>query len=70
MTTSDPAATPLVAAGEADAPPPAEARCPNCGATRLGRFCVDCGQEIRRERLEANPWASHCIDCKRKLEGG
>jgi RNA polymerase-binding protein DksA len=32
--------------------------------------CVDCGQEIRRERLEANPWASHCIDCKRRLEGG
>ena len=32
--------------------------------------CVDCGQEIPRERLEASPWASHCIDCKRKAEGG
>jgi DnaK suppressor protein len=32
--------------------------------------CIDCGQQIRRERLEANPWASHCINCKRKLEGG
>jgi DnaK suppressor protein len=33
-------------------------------------ICVNCGQEIPRERLEANPWASLCIDCKRKAEGG
>lgn len=32
--------------------------------------CVNCGQEIPRERLEANPWASLCIDCKRRAEGG
>ena len=32
--------------------------------------CVTCGGEIRRERLEASPWASHCIDCKRRAEGG
>jgi RNA polymerase-binding protein DksA len=32
--------------------------------------CVTCGEEIRRERLEASPWASHCIDCKRRAEGG
>ena len=32
--------------------------------------CVNCGQEIPRERLQANPWASLCIDCKRKSEGG
>ena len=32
--------------------------------------CVGCGHEIPRERLEANPWASLCIDCKRKAEGG
>ena len=32
--------------------------------------CVTCGDEIRRERLEASPWASHCIDCKRRAEGG
>jgi RNA polymerase-binding protein DksA len=32
--------------------------------------CVNCGCEIPRERLEANPWASLCIDCKRKAEGG
>jgi DnaK suppressor protein len=32
--------------------------------------CVDCGHEIPRERLGANPWASLCIDCKRRSEGG
>ncbi len=32
--------------------------------------CTNCGQEIPRERLEANLWASLCIDCKRKSEGG
>ena len=32
--------------------------------------CVSCGKEIPRERLEANPWASLCIDCKRRAEGG
>ena len=33
-------------------------------------ICFNCGNEIPRERLEANPWASLCIDCKRKAEGG
>ena len=32
--------------------------------------CASCGREIPRERLEANPRASLCIDCKRKAEGG
>jgi RNA polymerase-binding protein DksA len=32
--------------------------------------CVNCGREIPRERLEAQPWASLCIDCKRRAEGG
>jgi RNA polymerase-binding protein DksA len=32
--------------------------------------CTSCGGEIRRERLEASPWASLCIDCKRRIEGG
>jgi len=32
--------------------------------------CTNCGHEIPRERLEANLWASLCIDCKRKSEGG
>jgi DnaK suppressor protein len=32
--------------------------------------CAHCGDEIRRERLEASPWVSLCIDCKRRAEGG
>jgi RNA polymerase-binding protein DksA len=32
--------------------------------------CINCGGEIPRERLEAYPWASLCIDCKRRAEGG
>jgi DnaK suppressor protein len=32
--------------------------------------CSSCGEEIPRARLEANPWASLCIDCKRRAEGG
>lgn len=32
--------------------------------------CVSCGEQIRYERLEATPWASLCIDCKRRSEGG
>ena len=37
-----------------------------------GRYgtCSDCGEQIPRARLEANPWASLCIDCKRRAEGG
>jgi DnaK suppressor protein len=27
--------------------------------------CVRCGREISPERLEALPWAAHCIDCQR-----
>ena len=32
--------------------------------------CSSCGDEIPPGRLEAYPWASLCIDCKRKAEGG
>jgi RNA polymerase-binding protein DksA len=31
--------------------------------------CEECGQEIAMERLEALPYARHCIDCARQLEG-
>ena len=31
--------------------------------------CTTCGREIPLERLEAYPWASLCIDCKRRAEG-
>jgi RNA polymerase-binding protein DksA len=30
--------------------------------------CTNCGQPIALERLEALPWATLCIDCKRDLE--
>lgn len=33
-------------------------------------ICTNCGQQIPIERLEAYPWASLCIDCKRRDEGG
>ena len=32
--------------------------------------CLTCGQPIAPERLEAMPWATQCIDCKRKEERG
>ncbi len=32
-------------------------------------ICTNCGQSIAAERLEAVPWATLCIDCKRKEEG-
>jgi len=31
--------------------------------------CANCGKPIAEERLEARPWATLCIDCKRKEEG-
>jgi DnaK suppressor protein len=30
--------------------------------------CTNCGKEIPLERLEAYPWASLCIDCRRLSE--
>jgi RNA polymerase-binding protein DksA len=32
--------------------------------------CRTCGQPIAPDRLEAMPWATQCIDCKRKEERG
>ena len=32
--------------------------------------CARCGIGIPVERLEAHPWASLCIDCKRESERG
>jgi DnaK suppressor protein len=32
--------------------------------------CVNCGAQIASERLEAMPWATLCIDCKRREERG
>jgi RNA polymerase-binding protein DksA len=33
-------------------------------------ICRTCGQAIGEERLEALPWTTQCIDCKRKEERG
>ncbi len=32
--------------------------------------CARCGKPIARERLEALPWAAHCIDCQRDIDRG
>lgn len=32
--------------------------------------CQRCGNPIAEDRLEALPWATLCIDCKRKQERG
>ncbi len=32
--------------------------------------CTNCGQPVGEERLEALPWVTRCIDCKRKEERG
>jgi DnaK suppressor protein len=32
--------------------------------------CVNCGAPIAPERLEAMPWATLCIECKRREERG
>lgn len=32
--------------------------------------CVNCGAQIAPERLEAMPWATLCIECKRREERG
>jgi len=32
--------------------------------------CTRCGREIAAERLEALPWAAHCIECQTALDRG
>lgn len=32
--------------------------------------CVVCEDEVERKRLEAVPWAKHCISCQEKQEQG
>ncbi len=32
--------------------------------------CEQCGNAINERRLEAVPWARHCIGCQEKLERG
>jgi DnaK suppressor protein len=32
--------------------------------------CVNCHQEMQQKRLEAVPWAKHCLVCQEKQEQG
>ena len=32
--------------------------------------CVECGGEMQAKRLDAVPWALHCIPCQEKQEQG
>ena len=32
--------------------------------------CTECGEPVAADRLEALPWAAHCIDCQLRLGPG
>ncbi len=32
--------------------------------------CASCQEEMQQKRLEAVPWAKHCIACQEKMEQG
>jgi DnaK suppressor protein len=32
--------------------------------------CANCQEEMQQKRLEAVPWAKHCISCQEKIEQG
>jgi len=33
-------------------------------------LCVECEDEVQQKRLEAVPWARHCIECQEKQDKG
>jgi DnaK suppressor protein len=33
-------------------------------------LCVECGEEVQQKRLEAVPWARHCLECQEKQDKG
>lgn len=33
-------------------------------------LCVECQEEVQSKRLDAVPWARHCIECQEKQEKG
>jgi len=33
-------------------------------------LCAHCQEEVQLKRLEAVPWARHCISCQEKQEQG
>lgn len=39
-------------------------------ADRTFGQCIRCGSEIAPARLEALPWAAHCIDCQTAIDRG
>ncbi len=42
------------------------------GRVRSNHFglCANCEEEVQLKRLEAVPWARHCISCQEKQEQG
>jgi DnaK suppressor protein len=36
----------------------------------LSGLCANCQEEMQQKRLEAVPWAKHCINCQEKAEQG
>src|SRR5258707_4578522 len=32
--------------------------------------CANCQEDLQQKRLEAVPWAKHCINCQEKAEKG
>jgi DnaK suppressor protein len=33
-------------------------------------LCVACDEEVQQKRLEAVPWARHCLECQEKQDKG
>lgn len=33
-------------------------------------LCVECGEPVQKKRLEAVPWARHCVNCQDLQEKG
>ena len=33
-------------------------------------FCIECREEVQTKRLEAVPWARHCLECQAKQDQG
>ena len=42
------------------------------GRIKSGEYglCAACQEEVQHKRLEAVPWARHCIECQEKQEQG
>lgn len=32
--------------------------------------CMDCSEKISKKRLDAVPWARHCVPCQERIEQG